>query len=151
MQNQPSQALCFSSQGPNIMIVIIITEVILHIWKQNTAFIKIIITAIFINQVLLLVMILAKFSWDCVVYHRTGQTNIIFGNNCSTSLPLRSTAMGGSKALLERPRNLASPLDKLNLVDFYLILRHYLQSLQYDPKPPRSKRVRCLHLNTLQF
>ena len=59
--------------------------------------------------------------------------------------------MGGSKALLERPRNLASPLDKLNLVDFRLILRHHLQSLQYDPKPPRSKRVRCLHLNTLQF
>ena len=133
------------------MIVIIITEVIfsLHIWKHSL--IKIIITTIFINQVLLLVMILAKFSWDCVVYHRTGQTNIIFGNNCSTPLPLRSTAMGGSKALLERPRNLSSPLDKLNLVDFYLILRHHLQSLQYDPKPPRSKRVRCLHLNTLQF
>ena len=60
------------------MIVIIITEVIFSL--------RIIITTIFINQVLLLVMILAKFSWDCVVYHRTGQTNIIFGNNCSTSL-----------------------------------------------------------------
>jgi len=43
------KALCSSSRGPNIMIVIIITEV------------------------LLLVTILAKFSWDCVVYHRTGQ------------------------------------------------------------------------------
>ena len=126
-----------------------------HIFTSNLetehSLIKIIITTIFINQVLLLVMILAKFSWDCVVYHRTGQTDIIFGNNCSTPLPLRSTAMGGSKALLERPRNLASPLDKLNLVEFYLILRHYLQSLQYDPKPPRSKRVRCLHFNTLPF
>ena len=61
-----------------------------HIFTSNLetehSLIKIIITTIFINQVLLLVMILAKFSWDCVVYHRTGQTNIIFGNNCSTSL-----------------------------------------------------------------
>ena len=126
-----------------------------HIFTSNLetehSLIKIIITTIFINQVLLLVMILAKFSWDCVVYHRTGQTNISLAIIVQLLSCLRSTAMGGSKALLERPRNLASPLDKLNLVDFYLILRHYLQSLQYDPKPPRSKRVRCLHLNTLQF
>ena len=58
---------------------------IAHLETEHSL-IKIIITTIFINQVLLLVMILAKFSWDCVVYHRTGQTNIIFGNNCSTSL-----------------------------------------------------------------
>ena len=34
-----------------------------------------------IRQAILLVAILAKFSWDCVVYHRTGELNNVLNDN----------------------------------------------------------------------
>ena len=57
----------------------------------------------------------------------------------SQVLGLRSIAMAGSEALLERPRNLSSPLDQL------LLKRHlqtHRQSIQPDPQPSQSKGVR---------
>ena len=57
----------------------------------------------------------------------------------SQVLGLRSIAVAGSKALLERPRNLSSPLDQL------LLKRHLQtqrQSVQPDPEPSKSKGVR---------
>ena len=57
----------------------------------------------------------------------------------SQVLGLRSIAVAGSKALLERPRNFSSPLDQL------LLKRHlqtHCQSVQPDPQPSKSKGVR---------
>ena len=68
----------------------------------------------------------------------------------SQDLGLRSIAVGGSQALLQRARNLSSSLDHLLdnvlLLDHLLIKRHlqtHLQALQSDPNPPQSKGVRC--------
>ena len=79
--------MCFSSRGPNILIVIIVVEValisttpwyfvkksrmdqIMKEYDNQSLFCR------KIRQAILLVAILAKFSWDCVVYHRTGDLN----------------------------------------------------------------------------
>ena len=79
---------------------------------------------------------------------------ILIGHSQSKSqdLGLRSIAVGGSQALLQRARNLSSSLDldhlldNVLLLDLLLIKRHlqtHLQALQSDPKPPQSKGVRC--------
>ena len=57
----------------------------------------------------------------------------------SQALGLRSIAMAGSEALLERPRNFSSPLDQLLLKRH---LQNHCQSIQPDPQPSQSKGVR---------
>ena len=102
------------------------------------------------NQVFLLVSILVKFSWDCVVYHRTGKIMI---NIKIQWMGVRSIAVGGAKSLLQRPRNLSSSLqlDLLLLLlrcMHLLLLKFHLQmhllALQSHPKPPQCKGVRKL-------